>query len=158
AGRTWDELSRMAVNDFEGHTFYEDGRPCPVEDYPANRCLKTGLAQPPLTVGVRKPDGDISWAVFNAEPLLDPETGRPAGAVVTCVDITERKRAEAALRESEERLQRFFEAAFEGLAIHEGGKILDANGPFADMFGYELSEVIGRDVLDFATPQHRERV
>src|SRR5262249_46450265 len=46
----------------------------------------------------------------------------------------------------------------EGLAIHEGGKILDANGPFAAMYGYELAEVIGRDVLDFAAPQDREQV
>jgi PAS domain S-box-containing protein len=102
--------------------------------------------------------GEVRWIRSSAWPILDPASGRPVGLLGAAQDITERKRAEEARRESEERLQRFFEAAFEGLVLHEDGKILDANAPFAAMFGYELSEVIGRDVLDFATPQHRERV
>ena len=59
--------------------------------------------EPSVTIGVRRPDGTLSWGVYTAEPLLDPETGRTAGAVVTFVDITERKRAEEARRESEDR-------------------------------------------------------
>ncbi len=71
-------------------------------------------------------------------------------------DITDRKRAEEALRESEERFRRLSEAPFEGIVFHEEGKIIDANEAFATMFGYGLSEVIGRNALDFATPELRE--
>jgi PAS domain S-box-containing protein len=157
-GLSWDELSRKYVRDFETDTFWEDGSPCPVAEYPVSKCLASGTAQPPATIGVRRPDGEICWGVFTAAPLLHPETGQTCAAVVTFVDITQRKRTEQALRESEERLQRFFQAAFEGLVIHEGGTILDANGPFAAMFGYELPEVLGRHVTEFAPPDERERV
>jgi PAS domain S-box-containing protein len=71
-------------------------------------------------------------------------------------DITERKRAEQALRESEERFRCLSEASFEGIVFHDEGKILDANQAFATMLGYGLSEVIGRNALDFATPELRE--
>jgi PAS domain S-box-containing protein len=73
-------------------------------------------------------------------------------------DISERKRAEEALRESEERFHRLSDATFEGLAIHDKGKILDANEAYARMFGYDLSEVIGMHALDFAAPESRDLV
>lgn len=63
-----------------------------------------------------------------------------------------------ALRESEERFRRFSAAAFEGIAIHEKGVIIDANQAFAAMFGYEPSAVIGMHVLDFAAPESRDLV
>jgi PAS domain S-box-containing protein len=157
-GLSWDELSSKFIGDFEAVTFWEDGSPCPAAEYPVSKCLATGAPQPGVTIGVRRPDGEISWGVFTAAPLLDPETARPCGAVVTFVDITQRKRTEEALRESEERLRRFFQAAFEGLVIHEGGTIRDANRPFAEMFGYELDEVLGRHVTEFGAPAERERV
>jgi PAS domain S-box-containing protein len=78
------------------------------------------------------------------------------GLSVFVKDITERKRAEEALRESEERFRRLSEASFEGIVIHDKGKILDANRTCAQMFGYEVSEVIGMDALDFAAPEFRD--
>ncbi|MCK4965662.1 PAS domain S-box protein, partial [bacterium] len=71
-------------------------------------------------------------------------------------DITERKKAEEALRESEERFRRLSQATFEGIVIHEEGTVLDVNKTFAEMFGYEISEIIGRNVLDFFTPEVRD--
>jgi PAS domain S-box-containing protein len=63
---------------------------------------------------------------------------------------------EAELRETEERYRQLTEAAVEGILIHENGVALDANPQFARMFGYELEELIGRNVLDFlAAPQSR---
>jgi PAS domain S-box-containing protein len=60
---------------------------------------------------------------------------------------------EKAFRESEERFNRLAQASLEGIAIHEKGRILDANQVFVDLFGYELSEIIGMNVLDLATPE-----
>ncbi|MCB9077820.1 MAG: PAS domain S-box protein [Anaerolineaceae bacterium] len=65
----------------------------------------------------------------------------------------ERQWAEAALQESEERFRGFSEAAFEGIAIHKGGIILDVNQALAWMFGYEPAEMIGQNALKFATPK-----
>ncbi len=73
-------------------------------------------------------------------------------------DITEFKRAEQALRSSEERFRRLADAAMEGIAIHYKGRILDANQAFAEMFGYELYEVIGMHALDFTAPESRDLI
>jgi PAS domain S-box-containing protein len=76
----------------------------------------------------------------------------------TVKDITERKRAEEALRESESRFRTLSEASLEGIAIHDKGTMLEANQPLATMFGYELSEVIGMHALDFTAPESRDPV
>lgn len=70
-------------------------------------------------------------------------------------EITKRKQAEQELRDSEERFRRLSEAAWEGIAITCDGVILDANTAFATMFGYVLSDVIGRDTADFIVPERR---
>jgi two-component system, cell cycle sensor histidine kinase and response regulator CckA len=74
------------------------------------------------------------------------------------VDITQRKRAEGTVRESEERFRQLAEAANEGIAIHEGGRILEANQALAAMYGYELADVLGRHALELAAPESRELV
>jgi PAS domain S-box-containing protein len=71
------------------------------------------------------------------------------GSVVTFVDITERKEAQDALMKSEARLERFFEASYEGLFFHDKGKILDVNPAVGDIFGYSPDEVIGMSLFDF---------
>ena len=73
----------------------------------------------------------------------------------------ERETAEAeavrqALRESEERLQRLAEAALEGFAVHENGRILSASQTYAAMIGYDPAEIIGMDARDLAAPEYRE--
>jgi two-component system cell cycle sensor histidine kinase/response regulator CckA len=60
------------------------------------------------------------------------------------VDISQRKLAEETLRESEERFRQLSEAATEGIAIHEDGRILEANQALAAMYGYELADVLGK--------------
>ncbi|MGB7538919.1 MAG: GAF domain-containing protein [Anaerolineales bacterium] len=72
--------------------------------------------------------------------------------------LEERKQAEAALRESEERFARLSSAAYEGIAILDQGRIIDANPQLAGMLGCEPDEIIGRDALDFIAPESRERV
>ncbi len=73
-------------------------------------------------------------------------------------ELAARKQMEKVLHESEERFRRLAEAPFEGIAIHEGGKIVDANYTVAALFGYELSEAIGMSPLDFVAPESRETV
>lgn len=58
----------------------------------------------------------------------------------------------------QECLNRLAEAAFEGIVIHEKGRILDANNVLARMFGYELSDLRGRSVLKLVAPQSRALV
>jgi len=73
-------------------------------------------------------------------------------------DITERKQAEVALRESEERYLSLAEASFEGLLVHDRGRVIDANTRFQEMFGYRLEELIGMSAFELVVPRDRETV
>jgi two-component system NtrC family sensor kinase len=67
-----------------------------------------------------------------------------------------RKYAELELEK--ERFRELSEAAFEGLAVHDGGVIVDCNQALAKMFGYEVSELIGKSALELAAPETRALV
>jgi PAS domain S-box-containing protein len=73
-------------------------------------------------------------------------------------EVAERKQAEEALREDSEQLQKLSEASFDGVVIMEKGVIQEANQTFADLYGYELSEIIGMDALDFISPESKDIV
>jgi PAS domain S-box-containing protein len=121
-GIGYDELTRRYTQDFEPATIFEDGSPCTVAEYPVTRALVTGDPQPPMTIGVYQSDGDLSWAIFTAIPLHVHGTREVAGAIVSFVDITPRKRVEAALQRSEELLRSVLESAPDAIVT------ADANG------------------------------
>ena len=74
----------------------------------------------------------------------------------TARDISERLRADEALKESEQRFQNLADNTFEGIAISADGIMIDMNRTLSNMLGYEPNEVIGRKLFDFVTPQSRD--
>ena len=64
--------------------------------------------------------------------------------IITLHDITERKKIEVSLLESEKRFSKIFDSSPTGICISEPstGKILNANNSFASIWGYTLSEVL----------------
>jgi PAS domain S-box-containing protein len=105
----------------------------------------------------RHKDGTSFWVEGTDTPVFD-EDGDLVGVIGVLRDVTERKRAEEALRESEERLHMLSDAAFEGILINDHGVILEVNRALTDMFGYEVSEVVGRSTAEFVVPEHRDLV
>jgi PAS domain S-box-containing protein len=104
---------------------------------------------------LKRTDGERIWVSINARAVRD-ERGNMLFYEGTIEDITERKHAEQALRESEERFRKFAEeASFEGIVFHYDGKILDVNETLAKMSGYTRSELIGMDVLELVAPESR---
>jgi len=88
-----------------------------------------------------------------------PVGGLTAALVVLGIVAARRKRrAEARVRDSEERFRMLSEAAFEGIGVNENGVIVEANRRLAEMLGRELREVIGAPVLEFVAPEARELV
>lgn len=100
-----DQLNNLRVSDFDTKTIWEDGSVCEVRDYPASKCLMTGKAQLGKIIGIRRPDGSTAWGIFSAVPMRDPKSGEFSGAMVTFIDITERKWAEEELKRSRQQLR-----------------------------------------------------
>jgi PAS domain S-box-containing protein len=86
------------------------------------------------------------------------ERGHLCGLWVMMRDVSRRRVAEAALRESEERFERLALASFEGIAVTVGGFFLDANPQFCSMVRCALPDLVGRSALDFVAPEHRDLV
>ncbi len=89
--------------------------------------------------------------------VIRDERGSPLRLAVVITDITERKRAEEALRASEERFRVAFEEAPVGMVIGEGdGVLTKANRAVCRMTGYRQEELVGRHVRDLTYPEDRE--
>jgi len=73
-------------------------------------------------------------------------------------DVTERKRTEEALRESEERFRTLHNASFGGILIHDQGRVLDCNQGASDLTGFSVDELVGMDGLLLVAPDWRDLV
>jgi PAS domain S-box-containing protein len=73
-------------------------------------------------------------------------------------DISERKKAQEALLESEERFRRLANATWEGIVIHKEGTIMDANESAAKILGYSIEDIIGKNIITFIAPESIEPV
>jgi len=79
--------------------------------------------------------------------------------VVSLIDITERVKAEQALKESEGRFRALHDASFGGIAIHDKGIILECNNGLSEMTGYDYKELIGMNgLLHLISDDTREQV
>jgi two-component system, cell cycle sensor histidine kinase and response regulator CckA len=152
-GFRFDDVTKRYIADWDPVTLHEDGSPCPLEDYPVAKVLATGKPDGPITIGIRRPDGVISWAVFRAVPVRD-DAGALEGAVVTFLDITERKEQEERLRTSEqkwrflaENLPDFVVIADRDLRIKSSNRIVP---PLRE------EDVIGVSLLDFIDEHFRD--
>ncbi|TEU03807.1 MAG: PAS domain S-box protein, partial [Dehalococcoidia bacterium] len=95
---------------------------------------------------LRLQNKDGSWRTFEVlgNNLLDNPV--VTGIVLNLHEVTERRRAEEALRESEEKLRVMFESTSEGIAVTDlKGKILEVNDTILRMSGLSREELVGKE-------------
>jgi len=152
---TAEGLLSLTLTDYEVSTIREDGSIFPADDRPAVVTLRTGKPQTDVCMGVKKPSGEWCWLSINAQPLFREGTdGKPYGVVSTFTDITERRRAEEALRRSEQEFHTIFDHAAIGMVlIDPNGHPLRSNPAFLGMLGYREDELAGRTLADLTSPE-----
>ncbi|MBI9039240.1 MAG: PAS domain S-box protein [Bacteroidales bacterium] len=106
----------------------------------------------------RTKDGDYRWIRAKAKVVERDKDGKAVYMIGNHEDITEKKKAEESLKESEERFKQLSNLTFEGILIHDNGVIVDVNQSLLDLFGYSLDEVIGKSLFELALPKefHKE--
>ncbi|HLX86460.1 MAG TPA: PAS domain S-box protein [Terriglobales bacterium] len=151
-----------------GTNFSKSGPPA---EQPAFRTMRDGIEIPAdrlpmqLAVATQEPvygcpvtlvfgDGTERETVVNAVPLLD-EHGNPAGSVAASIDLTELKRAEKALRESELLFRTVYERSPMGIALvdSQSGSFLQVNPKFCEISGRTEDELRRLTIQNITDPR-----
>ncbi|MEW5787051.1 MAG: PAS domain S-box protein [Pseudomonadota bacterium] len=123
----------------------EAGTPLLPAQYPVNRVLGGKAALRDMVCGIARPDqGDVVWVLVNADPVRDG-SGMIEQVRISFTDITDRKRAEEALRASERKLAVILDNVSAYIYLKDNaGRYLYANQPVRQLFQAEMEEIIGK--------------
>ncbi len=105
----------------------------------------------------RKKSGEIFSAYLSASVLRN-DKGDVIGAMGVSRDITELKKNEERIKQSEERYRAIYRQAFVGIALVDfEGKFLQVNQKLVEMFGYSEEEILKKNFLDITFKEDRDR-
>ncbi len=101
---------------------------------------------------LRRPDGEVIWVLEHGRAVRDAN-GEVCYYEGTLQDITARRQAELALRQSEQRYRALVDNSRVGVFVNRDGFYTYVNRAFAEMLGYAQAELAGRDFRDIYAPE-----
>ena len=107
-----------------------------------------------LEIRFRQKSGAMIVGLVSAEPI---EINGALCAISAAIDVTEQRRTEQALRESEELYRHLFEVESDALVLvdNESGRILAANAAAARLYGYNREELLSKNRVDLSPSRKR---
>ena len=102
---------------------------------------------------------EFNGRIYETTKFPIRKDGKPEMLAGFTLDVTERKQAEQALQESEENYRSLVELSPDGIVVHRDGIVVFANSASAKlMHAGDVSELLGKPVIDFVHPDERTRV
>ena len=147
-----DDLIGQAVHQKIHHS-HADGSGYPKEECPMYRSHVDGTAHHVTDEVLWHKDGTPFPVEYTSMPIK--KNGRVMGAVVTFMDIAERKKIESALLEERERLQKILDTSPVGVGISTEGVVRFANPRFAELFDRKEGEAAYEA---YVNPKDREHI
>jgi len=141
-GLTAEQIGGRTTFDPRWRAVHEDGSPFPGDTHPITVSLRTGQPCSNVIMGVHKPSGELTWISINSQPLFRRGERKPYAAVASFFDITDRKRAEDALRATQARLR---DVLASSTAVVYATK-LTAEGYAPSWVSENVTRVLGYDV------------
>ncbi|MGA1876430.1 MAG: PAS domain S-box protein, partial [bacterium] len=119
--------------------------------------ILSGEDHSPYELEIERSDGTKVPCISIAVPFRGID-GKLFGVIESFMDITERKRAEKALQESEAKYSALIEQARDGVCIVQDGILKFVNQALSESSGYQIEELEGKPFLDFIAPESRDLV
>jgi PAS domain S-box-containing protein len=165
ANKAFEEITGYPSKEFLGESAFalakeaiqvDESRLKPITNQMKNRLLGRAKSHP-ISIPLTRKDGSVRWV--EAESKLIRKFGLPIGLQASLRDVTERRKTEERLRESEDLFRSMVENSHGGIGIVDDDfKVKYVNEQAASILGYSKDELIGQEFRKFLPENDRDRI
>jgi two-component system sensor histidine kinase/response regulator len=141
-GLSADQLAGREPVDPRWALLHEDGWPLPPDSHPGRVALRTRRPCRDMAVGVKHPDGRVTWTAVNAQPLVREPGERPYAVALAFRDVTHVRNADVAERRTQDRFRSLIEYSSDVITIvDERARVTYESASAEAVLGYAPGEL-----------------